>query len=61
MAEIKEDTLCKYCLGCNKLSDSNFIGVRSCKIFTAGYENWRKLFENSMKKNKKQTRTEVKE
>ena len=57
MAEIKEDTLCKYCLGCNKLSDSNFIGVRSCKIFTARHKNWRKLFENSMKEQNQKTNT----
>jgi hypothetical protein len=33
MAELKADTLCKYCLGCNKLSNYNFIGTRNCKGF----------------------------
>lgn len=57
MAEIRNDTLCKYCLGCNKLNDYNFIGTRSCKGFVPGYKNWREMYEkallNNLKNNKK--------
>lgn len=53
MAQIKCDTLCKYCLGCNKLSDYNFIGTRNCKGFVPGYQNWRELYEKSIKENLK--------
>lgn len=53
MAQIKCDILCKYCLGCNKLSDYNFIGIRNCKGFVPGYNNWRELYEKSIKNNLK--------
>lgn len=56
MAELRNDTLCKYCLGCNKLSDYNFIGTRNCKGFIPGYKNWRELYESSLKKNLKNTK-----
>jgi len=53
MAELRSDTLCKYCLGCNKLENYNFIGTRNCKSFIPGYKNWRDLYENSLKENLK--------
>lgn len=52
MQQLKEDTICKYCLGCNKLLNMNFNGTRNCKKFIAGYINWRELYERALKKAK---------
>ena len=51
MAELKGDTLCKYCLGCNKLMNINYIGIRSCKKFAPGYENWREMYDKAIQEN----------
>lgn len=53
MGQIAVDTLCKYCLGCNKLSDYNFMGTRNCKGFVPGYKNWREMYERELKNNLK--------
>ena len=53
MVQIKGDTLCKYCLGCNKLENYNFIGTRNCKGFVPGYENWREMYEKALQNNLK--------
>lgn len=36
MKQLKNDKLCKYCFGCEKLSNDKFKGVRSCKNFIQG-------------------------
>lgn len=43
----------KYCLGCNKLENHNFIGTRNCKGFIPGYKNWRELYEKALQNNLK--------
>lgn len=53
MSKLKEDKICKYCLGCNKLEDCNFDGVRSCKTFIPGYINWRYMYEKELQRNLK--------
>nr|DAQ62427.1 MAG TPA: transposase [Caudoviricetes sp.] len=53
MAGLKDDILCKYCLGCNKLENHNFIGTRNCKGFIPGYKNWRELYEKALQNNLK--------
>lgn len=53
MAELKDDTLCKYCLGCNNLENYNFIGTRNCKGFIPGYKNWREMYEKALQNNLK--------
>lgn len=50
MKQLSKDTLCYYCLGCNKLEDEKFEGVRNCKNFMPGIENWRELIEKELKK-----------
>lgn len=47
--QIREDTLCKYCFGCNKLAICTFEGVRNCKDFIASDENWKDRYERSLK------------
>ncbi len=39
MKQIKKNTLCKYCLGCNRLELYDFNGVMRCKDFVAGVDN----------------------
>jgi len=53
MVQLRGDTLCKYCLGCNKLENYNFIGTRNCKGFVPGYENWREMYEKALQNNLK--------
>mgnify|MGYP003571329884 CR=1 FL=1 len=53
MTQLRDDTLCKYCLGCNKLEINNFIGTRNCKGFVPGYENWRQMYDRALKNNLK--------
>lgn len=51
MKQIDNKKLCKYCLGCNKLEDENFVGVMNCKYFVPGYENWSEMRREELKKN----------
>ena len=53
MGEIKEDQLCYYCLGCNKLLDINFKGIGNCKAFMAGIEDWQVLIREKLKERSK--------
>ena len=50
MSQLKDEVLCKYCLGCNKLENPNFAGWRRCKDFAPGYENWRQQYYDAIKK-----------
>lgn len=36
MKQFDKDTLCYYCLGCNREEQENFNGVKNCNIFVAG-------------------------
>lgn len=53
MKQISDEILCKYCLGCNKLENENFAGVRRCNGFCPGYDNWKKLYYDSLNKKNK--------
>lgn len=44
MKNIRKDTICQYCLGCNRLENSEFEGVRNCSNFFTYYNNWYKDF-----------------
>ena len=51
MSQLKDDVLCKYCFGCNKLENQNFLGVRNCKNFVSGYKNWREMYDKALNRN----------
>ncbi len=46
---IEKDKLCYYCLGCNKL-ETEFEGVRNCKNFISGIQNWQDKIREELKK-----------
>ena len=48
MNQLKDEVLCKYCLGCNRLENPNFAGWRRCKDFCAGYSNWKDQYYKSL-------------
>ena len=50
MSQLKDEVLCKYCLGCNRLENPNFAGWKKCKDFAAGYENWKKQNYDALRK-----------
>lgn len=39
MKQIGDEVLCKYCLGCNKLENPEFVGYKRCKEFCSGYND----------------------
>ena len=50
MKQIEKDKLCYYCLGCIKLENIQFEGVRNCKVFAPDRQNWREELEKELKK-----------
>lgn len=50
MKQIKKNTLCYYCLGCNRLELEAFNGILRCKNFGAGIENWQEKLREELKK-----------
>lgn len=56
MKQIKKNTLCYYCLGCNKLELIEFNEVMRCKNFTAGVENWQELLRKELQNEKSKNR-----
>lgn len=50
MNQLKDEVLCKYCLGCNRLENPNFLGFKRCSGFVAGYPNWKDLYYEALKK-----------
>ncbi|MGN1269371.1 MAG: hypothetical protein ACI4UU_00655 [Clostridia bacterium] len=50
MKQIKKDTVCYYCYGCNKLEQETFEGVRNCKNFISAIENWQGKLREELKK-----------
>ncbi len=53
MKQLKGDTVCKYCYGCNKLELENFNGVKHCKGFLPAYIDWQKKFYKALKEDEK--------
>ncbi len=50
MKQLKKDMLCYYCHGCNKEENESFEGVRNCKVFVAGIDNWQEKFRKELKR-----------
>lgn len=50
MKELKKGTLCKKCLGCNKLELEEFEGIYRCNNFISAIENWKEKYNNELKK-----------
>lgn len=49
MKQIKNNTLCFYCLGCNKQESEEFKPVLRCKDFAAGIEDWQEKLRKALK------------
>lgn len=52
MKQIKNNTLCFYCMGCNKLECEEFKPVLRCKDFVAGIEGWQEKLRKELKDEK---------
>ena len=49
MKQLEKNTICKYCLGCNKLLLEEFNGVKQCNRFVSGYRDWQERYYKSLK------------
>ena len=49
MKQLKDNTACKYCYGCNKLELEDFNGVKYCKGFLPAYIDWHKRYYKALK------------
>jgi hypothetical protein len=50
MKQIEKNTLCYYCLGCNKQEDTDYKPVMRCKGFVPGINNWQEKLREELKK-----------
>lgn len=50
MQQIKKNTLCYYCLGCNKQENKDYKPVARYKYFVPGIENWQEKLREELKK-----------
>ena len=50
MQQIRKDTLCYYCLGCNKQENEEYKQVSRCKYFVQGIDNWQEKLRAELKK-----------
>ena len=46
----KLNGVCPYCMGCNKLRNTNFDGVYRCVNFMPNQVNWEEIYRNELKK-----------
>lgn len=46
----KLNGVCPYCMGCNKLENTNFDGVYRCVNFMPNQVNWEEIYRNELKK-----------
>ena len=53
MKQIENNTLCYYCLGCNKQECEDYKPVMRCKDFCAGIENWQEKLREELKNSEK--------
>lgn len=44
-----KNSLCKLCMGCERLGQENFIETRNCKNFMPAYEDWQDKFYKEIK------------
>lgn len=51
MKQIESNTLCYYCMGCNKQENTDYKPVMRCKGFVPGVENWQEKLREELKKN----------
>lgn len=56
MKQIKKNTLCYYCLGCNKQEEIDYKPVMRCKGFVPGVENWQELLRRELQNEKSKNR-----
>lgn len=57
MKQIEKNTLCYYCLGCNKQEDTDYKPVMRCKGFVPGIENWQEKLREELKKSEQNRNT----
>lgn len=57
MKQIKKNTLCYYCLGCNKQESEYYKTVMRCKSFTAAIENWQEKLREELKRSEQNRNT----
>nr|DAI65616.1 MAG TPA: hypothetical protein [Caudoviricetes sp.] len=57
MKQIKKNTLCYYCLGCNKQESEEYKPVIRCKNFIQGIENWQEKLRKELKKSEQNRNT----
>lgn len=57
MQQIKKNTLCYYCLGCNKQENEYYKPVIRCKDFMVGIENWQEELREEPKKSEQNRNT----
>jgi len=50
MKQLKADTICYYCLGCERLTNEQFDGVRNCKGFIPAMQNWQERLREELRK-----------
>ena len=53
MKQLEENTICRYCFGCNKLLLEEFNGVKHCNGFISGYSDWQERYYKALKEEKK--------
>jgi len=53
MKQMEKDQLCYYCLGCNKLQQNEFEGVRNCKNFITGIADWQEKINKELRRNER--------
>ncbi len=57
MKQIKKNTLCYCCLGCNKQECEEYKPVIRCKNFIPGIENWQDKLREELKKSEQDRNT----
>lgn len=50
MKQLKKDTACCYCLGCNRLENENFEGVRNCSKIISAIPDWQERLREELRK-----------
>ena len=50
MKQIEKNTLCYYCMGCNKQENENYKPVMRCKNFAPDRPDWREKLERELRK-----------
>lgn len=48
MEQLKNNNLCRFCLGCNALEDKEFQPKIRCKNFIPGIENWYEKYREAI-------------